>query len=130
MDLTNRTRYDGATLEQPSLVIKTVSREDSGRYSCVLENRIGASESKSAAILTVLCEYQICAIHCPEFRALFLSIFFLDVSSCLKILYFNHSIRETLEASQICKTQRCESCCIPSFLENVMHTEKRHHYDL
>ena len=44
-------------MDQPSLVIKKVSREDNGRYSCVLENKIGASESKNAAILTVLCEF-------------------------------------------------------------------------
>jgi len=54
LDLTNRTKYDGATLEKQSLVIRSVHREDSGRYSCVLENRIGASESKSTTLLTVL----------------------------------------------------------------------------
>jgi len=54
LDLSDKSRYDGATVDQPSLVIKKVSREDNGRYSCVLENKIGASESKNAAILTVL----------------------------------------------------------------------------
>jgi len=54
LDLSDRTRYEGATVDQPSLVIKKVSREDNGRYSCVLENNIGASESKGAATLTVL----------------------------------------------------------------------------
>ena len=62
MDLTNRTKYDGATLEKQSLVIRSVHREDSGRYSCVLENRIGASESKSTTLLTVLCKYF--EMHC------------------------------------------------------------------
>ena len=62
LDLTNRTKYDGATLEKQSLVIRSVHREDTGRYSCVLENRIGASESKSTTLLTVLCKYF--ALHC------------------------------------------------------------------
>ena len=57
MDLSDKTRYEGATTDQPSLVIKKVSRDDNGRYSCVLENKIGASESKSAATVTVLCKY-------------------------------------------------------------------------
>lgn len=57
LDLTDKTRFEGATVDQPSLVIKRASREDNGRYSCVLENSIGASESKSAAILTVLCKF-------------------------------------------------------------------------
>ena len=62
LDLTNRTKYDGATLEKQSLVIRSVHREDTGRYSCVLENRIGASESKSTTLLTVLCKYF--EMHC------------------------------------------------------------------
>ena len=56
LDLSDRGRYEGATVDQPSLVIKKVSREDNGRYSCVLENNIGSSESKGAATLTVLCK--------------------------------------------------------------------------
>ena len=57
LDLSDRDRYEGATLDQPSLVIKSVSRVDNGRYSCVLENQVGASESKNAAALTVYCKY-------------------------------------------------------------------------
>ncbi len=57
LDLTNRSRYDGATVEQPSLVIKSVDRSDSGIYSCVLENDVGASESKSTANVDVICKY-------------------------------------------------------------------------
>lgn len=43
LDLRNRTRYDGATLERPSLFIRSATREDSGSYSCVLENELGPS---------------------------------------------------------------------------------------
>ena len=57
LELSNRTRYDGATVDQPSLVIKSASKADTGRYSCVLENEIGAAESQNAAQLNVLCEF-------------------------------------------------------------------------
>ena len=57
LEVGNRTRYDGATVDQPSLVIKSASRQDTGRYSCVLENEIGATESQNAAQLNVLCEF-------------------------------------------------------------------------
>ena len=57
LDLTNRTRYGGATAGQPSLVINAAHREDTGGYSCVLENKIGASESQSAALLDVYCKF-------------------------------------------------------------------------
>ena len=56
MELNNRTRYGGATVDQPSLVIHSAHREDTGRYSCVLENIIGASESQNGALLDVYCK--------------------------------------------------------------------------
>ena len=56
LELNNRTRYGGATVDQPSLVIHSAHREDTGRYSCVLENIIGASESQNGALLDVYCK--------------------------------------------------------------------------
>jgi hypothetical protein len=56
LEVSNRSRYDGASVDQPSLVIKSASKADTGRYSCVLENQIGAAESQNAAQLNVLCK--------------------------------------------------------------------------
>ena len=60
MDLNNRTRYGGATIDQPSLVIHAAHKQDTGSYSCVLENVVGASESQNAALLDVYCKYKFC----------------------------------------------------------------------
>ena len=57
VDTSNRSRYDGATPEQPSLVIKKVSGDDIGEYSCVLENKVGRGESQNVSVLDVFCEY-------------------------------------------------------------------------
>ena len=56
LDLNNRTRYGGATIDQPSLVIHAAHKQDTGSYSCVLENVVGASESQNAALLDVYCK--------------------------------------------------------------------------
>ena len=58
LELNNRTRYGGATVDQPSLVIHSAHREDTGSYSCVLENIVGASESLNAALLDIYCKLQ------------------------------------------------------------------------
>ena len=53
----NRTKYEGANLAQPSLIIKSVSAEDMGEYSCVLENEAGKGESENVSTLEVLCKF-------------------------------------------------------------------------
>jgi hypothetical protein len=71
LDLSNRSRYEGASVDQPSLVIKAADRGDTGRYSCVLENKIGASESKTAALLDVNCKFNYIMICHPGLVARF-----------------------------------------------------------
>ena len=57
MSTDNRTKYDGANLGQPSLIIKSVGSEDMGEYSCALVNEAGKGESENVSTLEVLCKY-------------------------------------------------------------------------
>ena len=50
-------RYEGATPDRPSLIIRSVSKEDIGDYACVLENEAGVGESRNMTTLETLCEY-------------------------------------------------------------------------
>ena len=54
---TNKSKYEGGNLDQPSLVIKNISKEDIGIYSCVLENQLGAGESQNISTVDVLCKH-------------------------------------------------------------------------
>ena len=56
LDVTNRTKYGGGTPDQPSLLIKSASREDGGKYACILENDIGSSTLDNFARLNVICK--------------------------------------------------------------------------
>ena len=46
-------RYEGGTVHQPSLKIKTTRQTDTGTYSCVLDNDLGSGTSHSPAYLDV-----------------------------------------------------------------------------
>jgi len=46
-------RYEGGTLNQPSLKIKSSTKNDIGTYSCVLENEMGSGTSQYLAYLDV-----------------------------------------------------------------------------
>ena len=50
---TQSLRYDGGTTRQPSLKIRSVTKEDIGTYSCVLENDLGSGTSDTPAYLDV-----------------------------------------------------------------------------
>lgn len=49
-------KYDGGTVENPPLIIKNVSREDMGVYTCICKNGVGASESDGSIFVNVICE--------------------------------------------------------------------------
>lgn len=53
LDVSDKSRFDGATLDQPSLVIKSAGEPDIGSYSCVLENQVGTGEAENIAHLDV-----------------------------------------------------------------------------
>lgn len=46
-------KYEGGTVENPPLVIKNVSRDDMGDYTCTCKNSVGAQESEESAFLNV-----------------------------------------------------------------------------
>ena len=50
---TMESRYEGGSLRQPSLKIRSVTRTDIGTYSCVLENDLGSGTSDTSAYLDV-----------------------------------------------------------------------------
>lgn len=49
-------RYEGATVDRPSLIIRSVSKEDIGDYACFLENEVGVGESRNMTTLEAFCE--------------------------------------------------------------------------
>ena len=49
-------RYEGATVDRPSLIIRSVAKEDIGDYACVLENEVGVGESRNMTTLEAFCE--------------------------------------------------------------------------
>ena len=52
----NDNKYEGGNPDQPSLIIRSVGKEDIGIYSCVLENDAGIGESRKAATVDVQCK--------------------------------------------------------------------------
>ena len=52
----SRDKYEGATLDQPALLLKKASREDSGAYSCRVTNAVGTGESENVAFVSVQCK--------------------------------------------------------------------------
>ncbi|XP_017770206.1 PREDICTED: LOW QUALITY PROTEIN: uncharacterized protein LOC108557968 [Nicrophorus vespilloides] len=49
----NQDKYDGGTIENPPLIIKNVSREDMGEYTCTCKNVVGSEESGQSLYLDV-----------------------------------------------------------------------------
>ncbi|CAG0881271.1 unnamed protein product [Darwinula stevensoni] len=49
----HRERYGGGIPENPSLLIRNTSREDSGEYACYVENSVGISHTSNSARLQV-----------------------------------------------------------------------------
>ena len=56
LDVSDKSRYAGGNVDQPSLVIKSATAADTGNYSCVLENRVGPGEAQNTASLDVHCK--------------------------------------------------------------------------
>ena len=54
-DSSSSSRYEGATVDRPSLIISSVGSEDIGNYACVLENDVGVGESNFTS-LEVYCK--------------------------------------------------------------------------
>lgn len=53
-------KYEGATVDQPALLLKKATREDAGAYSCRLTNAIGTGQSENVAFISVQCKPSIC----------------------------------------------------------------------
>ncbi|ODM99875.1 HEPACAM family member 2 [Orchesella cincta] len=56
IDVTDPDSYEGGTTRDPALLVKNVTREDLGTYSCVVQNEIGTEESDVKAHINVLCK--------------------------------------------------------------------------
>lgn len=63
-------KYDGGTVENAPLIIKNVTREDMGHYTCMCTNNVGSERSETSIFVNVLCEYakkNVCNIHVTYF---------------------------------------------------------------
>ena len=49
-------KYEGATVDQPALLLKKATRDDAGAYTCRLTNAIGTGQSENAAFISVQCK--------------------------------------------------------------------------
>ena len=57
LDLVNNAHYEGGTIDNPSIILQNVTREDLGEYSCQLENVAGAQRSTDVVFVNVLCKF-------------------------------------------------------------------------
>ncbi|XP_046648094.1 uncharacterized protein LOC124338080 isoform X3 [Daphnia pulicaria] len=46
-------KYEGATVDQPALLLKKATRDDAGAYSCRLTNAVGTGQSENVAFISV-----------------------------------------------------------------------------
>lgn len=60
--INGRDKYEGATIDQPALLLKKASRDDAGAYSCRLSNAIGTAQSENVAFVSVQCKEQTSAL--------------------------------------------------------------------
>lgn len=49
----DRNKYEGATPDQPALLLKAARRQDSGVYSCAAANGVGEGRSDGVAFVSV-----------------------------------------------------------------------------
>ncbi|XP_035702981.1 uncharacterized protein LOC110843952 isoform X2 [Folsomia candida] len=54
LDVNDLANYEGGNIQQPSLLVKAVAREDLGVYYCVVQNQVGQTQSKSMSYINVL----------------------------------------------------------------------------
>ncbi|XP_060519272.1 titin isoform X2 [Cylas formicarius] len=53
LTLSDSSKYQGGTIENPPLIIYNVTREDMGDYSCWLKNEVGSDQSEDSIFLNV-----------------------------------------------------------------------------
>ncbi len=56
LDVGNRSKYDGATEDRPSLFVTDAGPDDAGEYACVIDNDVGRGVAANASNVEVLCE--------------------------------------------------------------------------
>jgi hypothetical protein len=52
----NPSKYEGGTVDTPTLTVRNLTRDDVGDYSCAVENDVGRRESENASTLSVFCK--------------------------------------------------------------------------
>jgi hypothetical protein len=67
----NLTRYDGGNSEITALLVRNVTRDDSGKYTCELTNQIGTGTSENGIEVAVQCERFISVFLKKHFKNLF-----------------------------------------------------------
>ncbi|XP_025836985.1 hemicentin-2 isoform X3 [Agrilus planipennis] len=53
LTLNDADKYVGGNTKDPSLIIKSVTRDDMGRYRCICKNMVGSSESEESIFLNI-----------------------------------------------------------------------------
>ncbi len=57
LDTGNSSKFEGASVDRPSLLVKSASAGDAGEYACVLDNAVGRGVAGNVSTVEVLCEY-------------------------------------------------------------------------
>ncbi|XP_045036805.1 hemicentin-1-like isoform X2 [Daphnia magna] len=59
-------KYEGATIDQPALLLKKATRDDAGAYSCRLTNAVGTGHSENVAFISVQYPAEVRLVMEPE----------------------------------------------------------------
>ncbi|XP_057364590.1 B-cell receptor CD22-like isoform X9 [Daphnia carinata] len=59
-------KYEGATVDQPALLLKKATRDDAGAYTCRLTNAIGTGQSENVAFISVQYPAEVRLVMEPE----------------------------------------------------------------